>query len=36
MGLAVLGVLVYWGAFYRFVLASDERELVRGLLGRRG
>jgi O-antigen/teichoic acid export membrane protein len=36
MGLAVLGVLVYWGAFYRCVLASDERELVRGLLGRRG
>jgi O-antigen/teichoic acid export membrane protein len=36
MGLAVLGVLVYWGSFYRFVLASDERELVRGLLGRRG
>ena len=35
MGLAVAGVLAYWGAFYGFVLAGDERTLVRGLLSRR-
>jgi O-antigen/teichoic acid export membrane protein len=35
LALAVAGVLCYWAAFYRIVLAPDERELVRGL-ARRG
>jgi O-antigen/teichoic acid export membrane protein len=30
----ILGVLAYWGAYYALVLDPDERELVRGLLGR--
>jgi O-antigen/teichoic acid export membrane protein len=34
MGLAAAGLLLFWGAFYRFVLASDERALARGLLSR--
>jgi O-antigen/teichoic acid export membrane protein len=36
MGLAASCLLLFWGAFYRFVLASDERALVRGLLSRSG
>jgi hypothetical protein len=36
MGLAAFCLLLFWGAFYRFVLASDERALVRGLLSRSG
>jgi O-antigen/teichoic acid export membrane protein len=36
MGLAVGGVLAYWGVFYGFVLDADERALARGLLRRRG
>lgn len=35
MGLAAGSVLAYWGAFFGFVLAADERGLVRGLLSRR-
>jgi O-antigen/teichoic acid export membrane protein len=34
MGLALGGVLAYWAVFFRLVLGSDERELVRGLLRR--
>jgi hypothetical protein len=33
-GVAILGVLAYWGAYYTLVLEPGERELVRGLLRR--
>jgi O-antigen/teichoic acid export membrane protein len=36
LGLAAACLLLFWGAFYRFVLAADERALVRGLLSRSG
>jgi O-antigen/teichoic acid export membrane protein len=36
MGLAAACLLLFWSAFYRFVLAPDERALVRGLLSRSG
>jgi O-antigen/teichoic acid export membrane protein len=36
MGLAASCLLLFWGAFYAGVLASDERALVRGLLSRSG
>ena len=32
--IAILGVLLYWGAYYALVLDPAERELVRGLLRR--
>ena len=32
--LGAAGVVAYWGAFYRLVLGVNERELVRGLVGR--
>ncbi len=31
---AIVGVLAYWAAYYALVLDPEERELVRGLLGR--
>jgi hypothetical protein len=34
MGLAASCLLLFWAVFYRVVLASDERALVRGLLKR--
>jgi O-antigen/teichoic acid export membrane protein len=33
-GAAIVGVLAYWGAYYRLVLDPGERELVRSLLQR--
>jgi O-antigen/teichoic acid export membrane protein len=36
LALAAAGVVLYWVAFYRLVLAPGERELARGLLRRRG
>lgn len=36
VGLAAACLLLFWAAFYRFVLAVDERALVRGLLSRSG
>jgi O-antigen/teichoic acid export membrane protein len=35
LGLAVFSVMLFWASFYGFVLASDERALVRGLVRRR-
>jgi O-antigen/teichoic acid export membrane protein len=32
---SVAGVALYWGAFYRFVFDSGERELARGIARRR-
>jgi len=36
LGLAAACLLLFWGAFYAFVLAADERALARGLLSRSG
>jgi O-antigen/teichoic acid export membrane protein len=36
LGLAGACLLLFWGAFYRVVLAPDERALARGLLSRSG
>jgi hypothetical protein len=33
-GVAIVGVLAYWAAYYSLVLEPGERELVRGLAGR--
>ena len=33
---APVGVLAYWIVFYRFMLGAGERDLVRGLIRRRG
>jgi O-antigen/teichoic acid export membrane protein len=36
VGLAAGGMLAYWALFFRLVLATDERALVRDLLSRSG